>query len=80
MTTTPVTDADRETFERLLDLEAEVRLLTVIGAFVPGGTAEVSAAAKAANLDAVRGSLFDALNDLTPEQALAYGKYRQAQA
>lgn len=77
---TTITDTDRETFERLLDLEAEVRLLTVIVAFVPGGTADVSAAQKRANLDAAKVSLFDAVTDLTPEQARAYGEYRLAQA
>ncbi len=62
-----VNGVDRATFDRILDLEKEARITrAVAGMRVGGGAADLRD----------RDRLFAAIDDLTPEQAAAFGAYR----
>ncbi|WP_280319987.1 hypothetical protein [Nocardia wallacei] len=65
-----------ETFERLLDLEAEVRGAKASLLFAPIGLPDHQHAIRRQALNNAQKQLFAAVDALTPDEGEAYGRYR----
>ena len=69
---------DTATFDRILNLEAAVRLTSACAAFRGAGVPDFAATRQDDSLSSDKAKLFAAVDALTPAQMVAFGAYRVA--
>ena len=69
---------DSAAFERIMDLESEVRIMAAVQAFTVGGKSDYRKGQTATSLDSAKARLSGAVDALTMEQMKAFGEYRQS--